>query len=234
MEDRTLKYEVLTYNDGNCSRGIENVVEEVNTKVIVNGKKTFNLTSSPFNIEELVIGNMWMRNLLDKKEDIKTIKYTKGLIEVELNILLREEERKYRVVKSDLTLAKKQVPILMKELQDRANLFSRTGGVHNAAISDGQRLLVFMEDIGRHNTVDKLMGYCILNDISLEDKIMVFSGRIPFEIINKLSKMNVPIFISKSAPTSLGVEMARKYNITLCGFTRGERYHIYSDDGRIL
>ncbi len=234
MEDRTLEYEVITYNGGNCTREVENVVEEVNFQVAVNNERTIYLTGSPFNVKELVVGNLWMRNLLDSKEDIDTLTIDQNLVKVVLNIPLRETERDYRVVRSEKTIEKERVPILMQKLQDRANLFSKTGGVHNAALSDGKELLVFMEDIGRHNTVDKLMGYCILNDINLEDKIMVFSGRIPFEIINKISKMNIPIFISKSAPTSLGVDMARKYNITICGFTRGERYHIYSGDDRIL
>lgn len=234
MKDRTLNYDVLTYEDGNVFESVEEVVEEKRYEVIVNEKLYYNLTCSPFNVLELLVGNMWMRNLIDNKDDIKSIDIGEEVIKVWLNIEVKNIKREYKSVDSALTLPKEKVPKLMKKLQDRANLFSKTGGVHNAGLSDGEELIVFMEDIGRHNTVDKLMGYCILNEIDISDKIIVFSGRIPFEIINKLSMIGVPIFISKSAPTSLGVDMAKKYNITICGFTRGERYHIYSCPHRLV
>lgn len=234
MKDRTLNYDVLTYEDGNVFESVEDVVEEKRYEVIVNEKLSYNLTCSPFNVLELLVGNMWMRNLIDNKEDIKSIDIGEEIIKVELNVEIKNKNRDYKFVNSQLTLSKTKVTELMKKLQDRANLFSRTGGVHNAGLCDGEELIAFMEDIGRHNTVDKLMGYCILNEIDISNKIIVFSGRIPFEIINKLSMMAIPIFISKSAPTSLGVDMARKYNITICGFTRGERYHIYSCPKRLV
>lgn len=234
MKDRTLNYDVLTYEDGNVFESVEDVVEEKRYEVIVNEKLSYNLTCSPFNVLELLVGNMWMRNLIDNKEDIKSIDIGEEIIKVELNVEIKNKNRDYKFVNSQLTLSKTKVTELMKKLQDRANLFSRTGGVHNAGLCDGEELIAFMEDIGRHNTVDKLMGYCILNEIDISNKIIVFSGRIPFEIINKLSMMAIPIFISKSAPTSLGVDMARKYNITICGFTRGERYHIYSCPERLV
>ncbi|MEJ8751830.1 formate dehydrogenase accessory sulfurtransferase FdhD [Lagierella sp. ICN-221743] len=234
MKDRTLNYDVLTYEDGNVFESVEDVVEEKRYEVIVNEKIFYNLTCSPFNVLELLVGNMWMRNLIDNKEDIKSIDIGEEIIKVELNVEIKNKNRDYKFVNSQLTLSKTKVTELMKKLQDRANLFSRTGGVHNAGLCDGEELIAFMEDIGRHNTVDKLMGYCILNEIDISNKIIVFSGRIPFEIINKLSMMAIPIFISKSAPTSLGVDMARKYNITICGFTRGERYHIYSCPERLV
>lgn len=234
MKDRTLNYEVLTYEDGNVFESVEDVVEEKRYEVIVNEKLFYNLTCSPFNVLELLVGNMWIRNLIDHKDDIKSVDIGEKVIKVELNVEVKNKKRDYKFVNSSLTLPKEKVTLLMKKLQDRANLFSRTGGVHNAGLSDGEEIIAFMEDIGRHNTVDKLMGYCILNEIDISNKIIVFSGRIPFEIINKLSMMAIPIFISKSAPTSLGVDMAKKYNITICGFTRGERYHIYSCPDRLV
>ncbi|MDO5017795.1 MAG: formate dehydrogenase accessory sulfurtransferase FdhD [Lagierella massiliensis] len=234
MGDRTLNYRVLTYNQGSTFEEIETVVEEKKYNVIVNDEVEFDLTCSPFNVKELVVGNMWMRNFLDSKEDILAISIVQDLIKVSLSKKIKRAKREYKIVDCDITLPLDRVTGLMEKLQKRANLFSKTGGVHSAGLSDGSEIIVYMEDIGRHNTVDKLMGYCILNDISVHDKIMVFSGRIPFEIINKLSMMGIPIFISKSAPTSLGIEMAEKYNITICGFTRGERYHVYSCRDRLV
>jgi len=114
-----------------------------------------------------------------------------------------------------------------------SELFTETGGVHSAAISDGKEILVFREDIGRHNAVDKVIGSLVLAGITLSDKILLTSGRISSEIITKVIYAGVPVIISKSAPTQKAIEYAIKENITLIGFARGNSFNIYSNSHRI-
>jgi len=90
-------------------------------------------------------------------------------------------------------------------LQQRSRLFKRTGGVHNAALAQGEEILIFQEDIGRHNTLDKIHGQCFLEEIPRDDKMIIFSGRISSEILLKTARMRVPILISRSAPTDLAL-----------------------------
>jgi FdhD protein len=109
-----------------------------------------------------------------------------------------------------------------------------TGCIHSAAISDGQHILVVGEDIGRHNAVDKVTGYCFLEDIPLNDKIILVSGRLSSEMATKCSRWGIPIVVSRAAPTGLAIDIADKRGITMVGFMRGKRLNIYTNPHRIV
>jgi FdhD protein len=109
------------------------------------------------------------------------------------------------------------------------------GGVHLAALFDSSgQLIVAHEDVGRHNAADKVFGHALLHGIPLHDKILYNTGRASYELVTKGARLNVPILVSKSSPTSLAVEFAEASNITLCGFVQGNRANIYSGMERIL
>ncbi|MFU8796917.1 MAG: formate dehydrogenase accessory sulfurtransferase FdhD, partial [Dehalococcoidia bacterium] len=114
-----------------------------------------------------------------------------------------------------------------------SEIFRTTGGVHSAALCDARDILLFSEDIGRHNAVDKIFGRCLLDDISTDDRIVVTSGRISSEILLKVARRNIPIIISKSAPTNLGLKLAGDLGVTLIGFVRGKRMNVYTHDWRV-
>lgn len=117
-----------------------------------------------------------------------------------------------------------------------SKLFHETGGVHCAAIYDvkNNKAIVIREDVARHNALDKAIGYCIKNDISLNDKILFMSSRISFNMASKASKAQIPIIIAKSAPTNLAIDLCNKLNITLAGFVRGKKMKIYTNPERII
>ncbi|HEY6464509.1 MAG TPA: formate dehydrogenase accessory sulfurtransferase FdhD [Candidatus Acidoferrales bacterium] len=114
--------------------------------------------------------------------------------------------------------------------------FGRTGGLHAAALfSATGDLDVIREDIGRHNTVDKVVGWALQNDrLPLSGKTLLVSGRGGFEIVQKAIVAGVPVLASISAPSSLAVQLAREFGLTLVGFLRGERFIIYSGEDRLL
>lgn len=99
---------------------------------------------------------------------------------------------------------------------------------------DSNDIIIFKEDIGRHNALDKIFGQALLEGIDTEDKIILTSGRISSEMLIKTAKRQVPMIISRSAPTSLAVEMAEKLGITLIGFARGEKMNIYTNFPSII
>ena len=122
---------------------------------------------------------------------------------------------------------------LLKTFRNISSLYLETGGVHSAALSDGKEILFFSEDIGRHNAVDKLIGKAFLNGVSVENKILLTSGRVTSEIMTKAGRNRFPILISRAAPSCMAVSYAEDMGITLIGFARGDRMNIYTWPNRI-
>jgi FdhD protein len=124
------------------------------------------------------------------------------------------------------------LPDVLRSSQD---VFQRTGGLHAAALFDSSGgLLVVREDIGRHNAVDKVIGWALLDHrVPLGNSVLLVSGRGGFEIVQKALIAGVPVLASVSAPSSLAVQLARELRMTLVGFLRGRRFVIYSGEERI-
>ena len=136
---------------------------------------------------------------------------------------------------TDFRIDADQLTGLPATLGSAQRIFGRTGGLHAAAIfdSNGSMIAIF-EDIGRHNAVDKVIGRALQTDrLPLSDAVLVVSGRGGFEIVQKALVAGIPIVASVSAPSSLAVQLAREFNLTLIGFLRGRRFILYSGEERI-
>jgi FdhD protein len=121
-----------------------------------------------------------------------------------------------------------QVRHLMAELNRRSELYRRSRGVHNCALAVPDGILLFRADIGRHNAADMIIGECFLGELPTHDKILLTTGRITSEILIKCAKARIPMLISRSAATSLAVQLARELTMTIVGYVRGGNMVVYT------
>lgn len=133
-----------------------------------------------------------------------------------------------------LRLSSEDIHRFMRKMRERQTVFTRTGGAHAAALfaQDG-RLLAIAEDLGRHNALDKVIGYCLLAQQDLRGCVAVLSSRLSYELVAKSARAGLEIVAAVSAPSSLAIEVAQRCGITLCGFVRGEGATVYSHPERI-
>jgi FdhD protein len=135
---------------------------------------------------------------------------------------------------SNRTVRAAQIFAMMRELNARATLYRESRGVHTSALFGGENLISLQEDVGRHNTLDKIRGDCLLRGIDTRDGVLIATGRISSEMITKAAKMQVPIVVSRTSPTQLALELARAWNITMIGYARGGMMQVYHGVERIL
>lgn len=217
------------------------------------------LLCSPSNPEYLATGFLLSEGLIETSEDLISIKFQKDkgiFVRLKDSKILRDYIRKKQAiasscarvkinswaktinlgpkVKNSLKVKPQKIFSLMEEFKNRSELFNATGGVHLAALSDDKNIIVFQEDIGRHNAIDKVFGECFLKHIPLEDKLILTSGRISSEILIKVARMRLPMIISKAAPTNKAIALAKRLGITLIAFVRDKRMNIYTHPFRVF
>ncbi len=136
---------------------------------------------------------------------------------------------------SNFSITQSKIIDLPKKLQEKQMAFNKTGGLHAAAIFNSSGEIVFVrEDVGRHNAVDKVIGSLLKNKkLPANEFGIIVSGRTSFELMQKTIVAGIPMLVAISAPSSLAIDLAKEYDITLIGFLRGEKFNIYSQKERV-
>ena len=259
MDNEVEKIPILRLTEAARNNIEDMVAREFPLTIILNNQELVTLLCSPIDLKYLAIGFLFSEGLLRGKDEIKRtiVDEQRGVVRVETEEaeeLVRDVLFKRLItsgcgrgasfysaadatgqkVESQMEISTRNVFTLVSDFQHRSQIYRATGGVHSAALCDTKSILVFSEDIGRHNAIDKIFGECILKDIPTDDRMIVTSGRISSEILLKVAKRNIPIIISKSAPTDLGVKLANDLGVTLLGFVRGKRINAYTNNWRIV
>lgn len=235
----------------------DEVAREWAFTIVVNGEQYATVVCTPEHLEALVVGFLASEGIIRSSETIKQVKIdeSKGFAYVELTgpvslqerterwvgsccgksreFYLKQDVQTANTIYSNMRLSVEQAYALMEQFDTEADIFDRTGGVHQAALATKDRILVSFIDIGRHNALDKLYGHIIKHRISLKDTCILFSGRISSEVVLKVSKIGIGVLLAKSAPTDLALKLANDLQITAVGFVRNHKLNIYTHDYRI-
>ena len=164
-------------------------------------------------------------------QDLVTVFGGSGFIGTQIVRALARQGLRIRVAVRQPHLA--HTMRLMGDVQDAAVLYRTARGIHTSGLSDGAQVLMVAQDVGRHNTIDRLWGQCLRRGQPTEDLILLSTGRISSEMLNKAAKMRIPFVASRTSPTALSIELARAWNITLVGYLRTGSLRVYTAAERL-
>jgi len=241
--------DAISYKDNKASDVKEQVVSDETVTLTINKDIKRSLSAIEDSLNEFAVGYLFNENMVNSLEDIKEIKIESNHISVEIddNLLKTNETvlcsdsaggwrskiKNVKKVKSDFQVSVHELIARIEELKDNAKIWQATGGTHVAGIVYNDEFIV-KEDVSRHVAVDKVIGYGLLHDFDLSNSYVIYSGRMPADMVIKMTRAGVPILASNAAPAYSGYEIARKGDVTLVGFLRGGRCNIYNNQNRVI
>jgi len=247
-----IDFDIIHYdsNKHSLSPMRKTVVREHASLLRVNGQDWLTFICSPMNLDALAIGFLWNENAIKELDDINTIAISDDLSIISVTLqhdigkpsafhrtstgisILHKEEAS--ISKTEFSLDADQIMTLYRDFTRQQSLHSEVGGFHSAALCDAERPRIVVEDLGRHNCFDKLSGLLLLQAHTFIPQAITLSGRISSEMVAKSLALNVPMIISRTSPTSMAIETARKFGVTLIGYLKGNQFEVYSHSERVI
>ena len=248
-----IKRVIVRNSDAAFEEAEDNIAVEKRLRILINGKERLSMYCTPLMIRELVVGMLMSENIItgnwcgDKMsivfgDEVTVDVPAEGEVSTEGAVITSgciggiTFPKRAALQKTDdpFTISAARLKEIFMDFQKLSSLHQLTGCVHSAGLSDGESMLCIAEDIGRHNAVDKVIGFAILEEIPFAGKIMLASGRLSSEIVAKCGRWGIPVVGSRTSPTSLALEIAEKCGVTVAGFIRGNRFNVYTNPQRII
>lgn len=172
--------------------------------------------------------DIWLDRKVEKpKEWKRTSGCTGGYTALDLEELNLE-------VDDEVSLEAGKIRQMVEQLFESQDLYKKTGGVHTSILTDGKEVIISAEDVGRHNSLDKIAGLYLMQGLEMDRKILLSTGRISSDMLQKAARIGAAVVISRTSPTSLSVELADRWGITLIGYARRDRFNLYTHPERII
>lgn len=245
---------VYRYENGAFTQFEKPVVREQPLTITVNGIELATFLCTPVKLDYLVIGFLCFEGIINGPDDIRSLDVDadSGAVAVELAISLEPPKKRvftsgcgmgltfslgasqYPPLVSGLTLTPDDVFPLMRQLFDGADMYRTSRGIHAAALSDGNGILLLSEDVGRHNALDKILGEALTLGIPTGGRILLTTGRISSEMLRKGAHMMTPFLISRTSPTTLSIEAAKRLGVTVIGYVRRNSFTVYTHPERLV
>ena len=237
------------YKNGKINYVTEKVVKDSTITLTINNEISRNLSAIEDSLEEFAVGYLFNENMVKSLEDIEKIEINENHINVEIDDKLlktketvlcsdssggwRSKIKEIKPISSDFQVEADELINRIEELKNNAQIWQATGGTHVAGIVYKNNFIV-KEDVSRHVAVDKVIGYGILHDYDLSNSYVIYSGRMPADMVIKIVRAGIPVLASNAAPAYSGWDTAKKGNVTLVGFLRGQRFNVYNNKNRII
>lgn len=245
--------------DGGKTRTTQWVIEEHPVTLFLNGKEMVTLLCAGHHLDELAVGFFHAEGFIDAPQDLGEVRVhpQEGKVEVETKQDLAYQHNLWskrivtsgcgkgtvfynaldallsRPVTSTIQVTPTAIRNRMADLNQLSQIYRRTHGVHNTALATSDRIIIFRDDIGRHNAVDMMAGHAFLQEMDLSDKMLLTTGRLTSEILIKAAKVHLPVLVSRNTATTLAIELAKTLQITLIGYVRAGNFTVYTGIDRI-
>jgi FdhD protein len=239
------------YENGRLTETRGHVVYEGLVRLHVNGVEWASMMATPHDLDALALGFLVSEGIIAGPAELRRIVVcpSGACVEVWLRnagvqrpqqmtitsgcgggITFADLSAEREPLSSDLRVTVRQLGGLLSQLQQR----QRIRGCHTSALAEGDSLLVITEDVGRHNTLDKLYGRCLMEGIPTAGRILLTTGRVSSEMLNKAAQMRTPVVVSRSSPTTLSIRLAEAWNVTLVGYLRRDSLNVYAGLARVI
>ena len=245
---------IYRYDNGRFEQFDRPVVREQPLTIFVNGVEMATFLCTPDKLDYLTVGFLAFEGFIHRLDEIRELDVDAetGVVEVILTTSVVKPTRRvftsgcgmgltftlrsshYAPLLDDLCLVPEDIFPLMQQMFDGAVMYNASRGIHAAALSDMQQVLLLAEDVGRHNALDKILGEALLKGIPTAGRLLLTSGRISSEMLRKGAHMGTPFLISRTSPTTLSIEAAKRLGITLIGYVRRQSFNVYTHPERLL
>jgi FdhD protein len=243
---------IVTYRNGTLEPGEAEVVREFPLKLVVNGREIATLICSPHDLMYMAAGFLRMQGFVRTMDDFLMLSVCKdfGIANVGIRGEVPDKLRPvltsgcgtgisftFRPQAMDSSVRRRtprrshrpsEIFCMMEQLARLAENYKCHGGIHSAAVGDGASILLYAEDLGRHNTLDRIAGEALLKGVDLSGTMLITSGRVSTELAAKAAMLDISLIASRTSPTDMAVKMCEEAGIVLVGYARGGRFTIYS------
>lgn len=245
--------QIRRFSQGKIENIEDGVITEQPVSLTVNGQVWLTFMCSPVDLEALAAGFLFNESIISSKEEIEDIRVCEHQDNVDIWLNRNVDEPKdwrrtsgctggyttaildeiESIPSDNMQISPEKILSLVRSMFESQDIYRKSGGVHASALASTDNIILQLEDVGRHNTLDKIAGRILLEDITINHKILLTTGRISSEMLQKAARLKTGLLISRTSPTSMSVDLAKHLGITLIGYARGHRFNVYAHPERV-
>ena len=241
------------FSHGESEQVDDGIIVEQSVSLTVNGKVWLTFMCSPVDLEALAVGFLFNEDIISSMDEVADVRVCEHFDNVDVWLTRSPEEPKnwrrtsgctggytaavleevHPVPPDNLVVTPDEILGLIRDMFESQDIYRHAGGVHSSALASKDGMIFQLEDVGRHNTLDKIAGKLLLDSLQIHPKILLTTGRISSEMLQKAARMKASMLVSRTSPTSMSIDLAQRLGITLIGYARGHRFNVYTHSKRV-